>query len=208
MLTNPMTTFLTKMAMAAASGYVTMMNNSGSGAVFYYDKELLEELSISEERYEAMSDQEKEALAREYSVQLQERYIRTAEMLGNDNGYQKLSDSYNKIEEEIEAIYSKADENCKAIWEKNYAGKKQVTENDMCSYYNDAVPVYYKAVTEAMKIRKSRQLPIAKEIDEYVQKLAKSHPREVYAGFYNQGGLCATSYVADAARLMSISDPR
>ena len=208
MLTNPMTAFLTKMAVAAASGYVTMVNNSGAGALYGYDEALFEELGINEKEYENMSEQERQELAAKYSAELQERYIRTAEMLGGDDTYNSLQDKYTSIEKEIEEIYNKADESCKSIWSKKYAGKKQVSESDMCDYYGEAVPVYYKAITEAMKIRKSRQLDIAKKIDNYVQELAKERRGEVYAGFYNQGGLCATSYVGDAARLMSIPDPR
>lgn len=208
MLTNPMTKFLTQMGLAAASGYVTMMNNSGAGAIYGYDKELFEELGITEEAYEKMSETEKEELSKKYAVELQERYIRTAEMLGNDEKYQMLLEEYNEIEKEIEETYNKADENCRAIWKKTNDGKQKASEEDICRYYNDAVPIYYKAVTQAMKLRESRQLNIAKKIDEYVQMLAKERRGEVYAGFYNQAGLCATSYVGDAARLMSISDPR
>lgn len=208
MLTNPMTGFLTKMAVAAASGYVTMMSQPGTGNIYYYDKALLEDLGINEEEYENMSEKEQQELANKYAAELQERYLHTAEVLGNDEKYQKMLDRYNAIEEEIETIYTKADEQCKAIWDKKYGKVKNVSEDDMCNYYSEAVPVYHKAVTEAMKIRKERQLAVAKEIDEYVKKVADSHRGEVYAGFYNQGGLCATSYVGDAARLMSISDPR
>ena len=208
MLTNPMTKFLTQMGLAAASGYVTLMSQPGTGNIYYYDQALLEDLGINEEEYEKMSETEQQELASKYAVELQERYIRTAEMLGNDAKYQGMLEKYNAVEEEIEKIYTKAEEECKIIWQKGYSLKKQPSENDMCSYYGEAVPVYYKAITEAMKIRKSRQLNIAKKIDLYVQELAQKRRGEVYAGFYNQGGLCATSYVADAARLMSIPDPR
>lgn len=208
LMANPMTAFLTKMAVAAASGYVTMVNNSGAGAIYGYDEALFEELGITEDSYNNMSDKEKEALSQKYALELQERYIRTAEMLGNDEKYQNMLDDYNKIESEIEDNYNKAEEKCRAIWDRIRGGKQNTTESDMCNYYNEAVPVYYKAVTEAMKIRKERQLRSAKKIDDYVHMLAKERRGEVYAGFYNQAGLCATSYVADAARLTSISDPR
>ncbi len=208
MLTNPTMQFITQMGVAAASGYVAMMSQPGSGNIYYYDKQLLEELGINEDEYEKMSEKEQQELASKYAVELQERYIRTAEMLGNDTEYQKMLEKYNAVEKEIEDLYTKAEETCENIWQKNYSLKKQPTENDMCSYYGEAVPVYYKAITEAMKLRKSRQLDIAKKIDLYVQELANKRRGEVYAGFYNQGGLCATSYVGDAARLMSIPDPR
>ncbi len=208
MLTNPMTKFLTQMGLAAASGYVTMMSANGTGALYYYDEALLKELGIDSEHYESMSEKEKEELSQKYAVELQERYLRTAEMLGNDERYQQLLEEYNNVEKDIEELYNRAEENCKTIWSKNYANKAKVSEDDMCDYYGEAVPLYYKAITEAMKIRKDRQLTIAKKIDEYVQKLATERRGEVYAGFYNQGGLCATSYVGDAARLMSIPDPR
>lgn len=208
LMTNPTTAFLTNMAIAAASGYVVMMSKPGSGSLYYYDKELLEELGINPEEFDKMSDKEKEELSRKYATEIQERYIRTAEVLANDDGYTERQNKYDAIEKEIEALYDKAESQCKEIWEKTSGSKASASEKEVCSYYNEAVPIYYKAVTEAMKIRKSRQLSIAKEIDEYVQKLAEQHRGEVYAGFYNQGGLCATSYVGDAARLMSIPDPR
>lgn len=203
LLANPTTAFITKMATAAASGYISMFGSSGSGHILYYDEVLLRELGVTDEAYEAMTEAEKEALASKYSAEIQDRYLRTAEMLGNDEGYGKLQNQYGEIESEIEKLYTEAEETCRDLWTKKYAEK-----GDKCGYYRDAVPVYYKAINDAMKIRKSRQLALAKDIDKYVQKLADKHRGEVYAGFYNQAGLCATSYVADAARLLSISDPQ
>lgn len=202
-MANPTVAFMTQMGVAAASGAVSMFASAGSGHILYYDEALLKELGIDENEFEKMSDVEKEKLANKYASELQERYLRTAEMLGSDKNYNDMLEHYNEVERVIEELYTKAEDRCKEIWKSKYAGKE-----DLCGYYRDAVPIYYNAITEAMKIRKTRQLDIAKKIDNYVQKLADSHRGEVYAGFYNQGGVCATSYVGDAARLLSISDPR
>ena len=59
-----------------------------------------------------------------------------------------------------------------------------------------------------MKVRKTEQLAVAKEIDKYVQVLAARYPNEVYAGLYSQASVCAAAYVADAARVTTLSDPR
>lgn len=208
MLANPTTAFMTQMAVAAASGYVVMMGAGQPGSIYALDEQLLADLGISEEQYESMSEAEKEQLARKYATELQDRYIKTAEKLASDAGYTKLMDQYNAIESEIAALYEKAEADCSDLWQQRYGGKESATEADMCNYFKEAVPIQYKAVNEAMKIRKDRQLSVAKQIDEYVQSLAKRYPKEVYAGFFNQGGLCATSYVGDAARLMTVSDPR
>jgi hypothetical protein len=202
-MANPTVAFMTQMGLAAASGAVTMFASAGSGHILYYDEALLKELGIDEKDYENMSEAEKEELARKYSEELKERYLRTAEMLGNDKQYNEMLDQYNEIDNKIEELYTNAENKCKEIWKGKFAAKE-----DLCGYYHEAVPIYYTAVTEAMKMRKAKQLDIAKKIDIYVQKLADSHRGEVYAGFYNQGGVCATSYVGDAARLLSISDPR
>lgn len=201
LLANPTTTFLTQMAVALANGYVTMV--AGNGTIYTLDEQLRKELGITEEQYEAMSEEEQNALARKYAAELEERYLRTAEMLAKDDKYTKLVDEYNAIEDQVRKLQDDAEESCKKIW----ADKYSVT-GDLCAYYRDAVPVYYKAVLQGMDIRKKQQLAVAKKIDERVETLAKMHPTEVFAGFYNQAGLCATTYVSDAALLTSISDPR
>lgn len=208
MLTNPTTTFLTQMVVATASGYVVMMGGNKPGSLYTFDEQLLKEFGITEDQYEAMSEEEQQKLATEYAAELQDRYLRTAEKLASDESYNKLMDQYTTIEGEITKKYDEADSVCREMWQKRYGTKESPSESDMCDYFKNAVPIQYKAVIDAMKIRKTKQLAVAKQIDEYVNKLAKLYPTEVYAGFYNQGGICATAYVSDAARLTSLSDPR
>jgi len=208
MLTNPTTTFLSQMVVASASGYVSMMGKAQGGYLYNFDEQLLNEFGISQEKYDAMSEEEQQELATKYASELQERFLRTAERLSADEGYNKLMSQYSDIESEIERVYAEADSLCQELWKKTGGAKASPSEADMCEYFKQAVPLQYNAVLGAMKVRKTRQLDVAKEIDRYVQTLAKEMPNEVYAGFYNQGGICATSYVGDAMRLTSISDPR
>lgn len=208
MMANPTTAFLVKMTAAMASGYVVMMGAGQSGSVYNYDEQLLKELGITQEQFDAMSEEEQQQIATKYAAELQDRYLTTVEKLAADEGYQKLQKQYAEIEEEIQKVYDEADTACALMWKKKYGAKDNPTENDLCGYFGESVPVQYKAVVQAMKMRKARQLPVAKEMDEYVQKLAKKNPKEVFAGFFNQGGMCATAYVGDAARLTSLSDPR
>lgn len=201
LLANPTTTFLTQMAIASANGYVTMF--AGNNTIYSMDEQLRKDLGITDEQYDAMSEEEQQTLARKYAAELEERYARTVEVLANDEKYTKLMEQYTAIEDEIGKLHSDADEACAKIWKDKYAAS-----GDICSYYRDAVPVYYKAVMQGLEIRKTRQLAVAKQIDARVQTLAKQQPKNVYAGFYNQGGLCATAYVTDAALLTSVNDPR
>ncbi len=201
LLANPTTTFLTQMAIASANGYVTMF--AGNNTIYSMDEQLRKDLGITDEQYDAMSEEEQQALARKYAAELEERYARTVEVLANDEKYTKLMEQYTAIEDEIGKLHSDADEACAKIWKDKYAAS-----GDICSYYRDAVPVYYKAVMQGLEIRKTRQLAVAKQIDTRVQTLAKQQPKNVFAGFYNQGGLCATAYVTDAALLTSVNDPR
>lgn len=200
-LTNPTTSFLTQMTVALASGYVTMV--AGNGHIYALDEQLRKELGITDEEFEAMSEEEQSALARKYAAELEERYLRTAEVLASDEKYTKLLDEYNSIEDQIRNIQNEAGEECSRIWT-----EKHSADNNVCAYYRDAVPIHYKAVLRGMDIRKKQQLVIAKQMDQRVQSLAKTRPSEVFAGFYNQAGLCATTYVSDAALLTTISDPR
>lgn len=208
MLANPTTAFLTQMVAATASGYVVMMGGSKAGNLYNFDEQLLHEFGISPEEYDALDEKEQQELATKYAAELQDRYLRTAEKLAADEGYKALMDKYMSIEEGIQKKYDEADSLCRDLWQNKYGAKANPTEADMCEYFKAAVSTQYKAVLDAMKERKVNQLAVAKQIDEYVQKLAKKYPTEVYAGFYNQGGICATAYVGDAARLTSFSDPR
>lgn len=208
LLANPTTTFLTKMVAATASGYVVMMGAGKEGSIYNLDEQLLKELGISQEQYDAMSEEEQQKLAEKFASDLQDRYLRTAEFLASDKAYNQLMDRYSEVEKEITKKYDETDSVCRDIWQKKYGNKENPTEDDMCEYLRTVTPMQHKTVLEAMKLRKARQLEIAKKIDTYVQELAKLHPGEVFAGFYNQGGICATSYVADAARLTSLSVPR
>lgn len=208
MLTNPTTTFLTQMVVASASGYVVMMGGAKAGSVYNFDEQLLKEFGITQENYDAMSEEEQHELATKYAAELQDRYLTTTERLASDKGYNVLMDQYTAIENEIQKKFEEVDSLCRDIWQKNYGAKEKSSEGDVCEYFKMTLPMQHKAVIDAMKIRKTKQLAIAKQMDEYVQKLATIHPTEIYAGFYNQGGICATSYVSDAARLTALSDPR
>ncbi|MBR4230330.1 MAG: hypothetical protein IKR83_06430 [Bacteroidales bacterium] len=201
LLANPTTTFLTQMTVAMANGYVATMASNGS--IYTLDKQLMDDLGITEEQYNAMSEEEQQALARQYASELEERYRRTAEVLATDDIYIKLMDEYNAVGDKVDGMHKEAEEACARIWTDKYS-----KTNDICAYYREAVPIYYKAVMDGMDMRKKQQLTIAKKADERVQKLAKQHPHEVFSGFYNMGGLCATTYVSDAALLTNIPDPR
>ena len=208
MLANPTTSFLAQMVTATASGYVVMMSSSKEGNVYSLDEQLLKEFGITEEAYEAMSEEEQKELAAKLASDLQDRYLRTAEFLSKDMEYNLMMEKYAMFDKEINKGYDEADSLCRDLWEKNYGKKGKATENDMCSYFGEAVPLQYDAVLKAMKLRKGKQLPMAKEIDAYVQKLAREYPDKVYSCFYNQGGICATAYISDAARLTTMSVPR
>lgn len=201
LMANPTTTYLTQMAIAAANGYASTVASNGS--IYTLDEQLRAELGITEEQYEAMSEEQQQALARQYAEELNKRYARTAEVLAEDKQFIALLDEYNAIEDEIGKLHSDAEEACRAAWT-----EKHSANGDLCAYYRDAVPVYHRAVLQGMDIRKQRQLAVAKRIDERVQTLAKQRPHDVFAGFYNMGGLCATAYVSDAAILTAIPDPR
>ena len=201
LMANPTTTFLTQMTIAAANGYVTMV--ASNGTVYSLDEQMRSELGITEEQYEAMSEEEQQALARRYAEERNQRYARTVEVLAEDKQYNELLDQYNAIEDQIRKLQDDAEAECRQAW-----NDKHAASGDLCAYYRDAVPIYHRAVLGGMDIRKKQQLAVAKKIDERVQTLAKQRPHDVFAGFYNMGGLCATAYVSDAAILTSIPDPR
>ncbi|MBP5526983.1 MAG: hypothetical protein J6X79_00855 [Bacteroidales bacterium] len=207
-LANPTTTFVSKMVVASASGYVVMMGGAKAGSLYNYDEHLFGELGISEEQYNNMSDEDKQELTTKYANELLDRYLRTAERLASDEEYSKLMEQYTALDKEIETKYGEVDSICGDMWQKNYGAKKEPSENDRCAYFQMAAPLQHKVVVDVMKVRKDRQLPIAKKMDARVQELANRYPEEVYVGFYNQGGLCATSYVGDAMRLVNITIPR
>ena len=204
LLANPTTTFLTEMMAAMASGYVTMMAGNGAWNIYTMDEQLRKDLGITEEQFEAMSEEEQAELARKYRAELEVRYATTMEVLAEDSKYNKLTEEYNEIEDQVGKLHSEAEEECSKIWKDKYADQV----GDRCAYYRDAVPVYYKAVTQGMEVRKNKQLAVAKQIDERVKELAKQKPDKVFAGFFNMGGLCATAYVTDASLLTAIPDPR
>ena len=208
LVANPTSKYLAKMTMALASGYVTMMGSGGNGNVYYYDELLLADLGISQEQFDAMSEEEQEKLAQKYADELKNRYVCSTEWLAGNPEYMRMQEQYNETEKQIGKLYSEAETKSSELWKNKYGKQEKATEEDMCSYFKEAVPVLYKAVTQAMQMRRDKQLPVAKQMDEFVQRMAHEHPHEVYAGFFNQGGLCATSYVSDAARLTTFSDPR
>lgn len=201
LLANPTTTYITQMAIAAANGYVATV--AANGSIYTLDEQLRAELGINEEQYESMSEDEQQALARQYAEELNKRYAHTVEVLAEDKQYIELLDQYNAIEDQIHKLQDDAEAECRQAWTDKHAAS-----GNLCDYYRDAVPIYHRAVLQGMDIRKQRQLAVAKRIDERVQALAKQRPHDVFAGFYNMAGLCATAYVADAAILTAIPDPR
>ncbi len=201
MLANPTTTFLAKMAVTLANGYVTMF--AGENTIYALDAQLLDDLGITQEEYDAMTEEEQQALAQRYAAELEERYVRTTNALANDKRYTKMVEEYNTIEDQIRELQTKAEATCHQLW-----SDKHAASGNICDYYRDAVPECYKAVLQGLQMRKETQLDVAKRIDDYVAKLAKEKPHEVFTGFFNYAGLCATAYVTDAALVTSIPDPR
>lgn len=208
MVTNPTTIYLTQLAGAGMGGYATLASQGGYGRYFAFDEQLLKEFGITQEQYDAMSEEDQQALALKYAAEMEDRYYKTIERLAKDDGYQKLMDEYNALESKIEKIYSDADSVCQDRWQKKYGNDAEPNEESMCGYFREMVPVYYQAVVQGMKTRKTEQMALAKRIDAYVQTLAVRYPNEVYAGLYSQQSVCAISYVTDAARVTSMSDPR
>lgn len=201
LLANPTTAFHSQMTIAAANGYVTMVASNGS--IYTLDEQLRDEFGITDEQYAAMSDEEQQALAERYRAELEQRYARTVEILAADDEYNRLVDEYNAIDDQVRKLQSDAENECRKIW-----ADKHAASGDLCAYYRDAVPVCYHAVMQGLDMRKNKQLAVAKRVDEHVQKLAQKRPHEVFAGFFNMAGLCATAYVTDAALVTSIPDPR
>ena len=208
MLANPTTNYMAQLAVAGVSGYASMASQSAYGGYVDFDEQLLKEFGITKEQYDAMSEDQQQELALKYAGEMQDRYYKTLERLGKDEEYNRLIEQYNNIEARIDKMYSDADSICNAMWQSKYGSKANPSEDDMCTYYQQATTSYCQTVVNVMRIRKSEQLVLAKQIDSYVQKLALRYPNEVYSGLYSQSSICAASYVADAARVTSLPDPR
>ena len=202
MMTNPTTLYLTQLSAAGMGGYAAMA--SQYGRYYDFDDQLLDEFGISREQYDAMSEQEQKELAMKYAAEMEDRYYKTIERLGNDEGYNELIVKYNESEDLINRLYSEADSVCRALWNKKFDGKDNVSDDDRCGYFRQVVPDYYQTVVKAMRIRKTTQLLQAQQIDEYVKALSKRYPNEIYAGLYSQSAICATAYVTDAARITAV----
>ena len=202
MMTNPTTLYLTQLTAAGMGGYAAIA--SQYGRYYDFDDQLLKEFGVTREQYDAMSEQEQKDFALKYAAEMEDRYYKTIERLGSDEGYKKLMEKYNETEDQINKLYSDADSICRAIWSKKFDGKDNVSDDDRCGYFRQVMPDYYQTVVKAMRLRKTTQLSQAMQIDEYVQTLAKRDPNEVYAGLYSQSAICATAYVTDAARITTV----
>ena len=205
LLANPTTAFLAKLTVSGIGGYASL--SSGKG---YYDfnEQLLQDLGVSQEQFDAMTEEEQAELARKYAAELEQRYYKTMERLGKDDTYNKMLDKYNALEQKISRLFSDADSVCQAVMEKTGIDGAGVSEEKMCNYYRSVVPDYYMTTIKALNIRKTEQLAVAKHIDEYVKTLADQYPKEIYSGLYSQAAICATSYVTDAARITTLPGPK
>ena len=207
-MTNPTAAFLAKIAASPAMGYAQMLDKSETGMLFYMDKVMLEEFGIESKDYAAMSEKERKELATKHADEIQERYLRTVETIGNDVYYTELFNKYSNLDKEIESMLEEAYGKCKSMGEKLSSNMKSISEKDLCEYYRTAAPICHKAVAAAMELRVTQQLPIAQELDTYIQKLAEEHRGEVYAAFFDYSGLCVSAYAKDASRLADIPEPR
>ena len=208
MLANPTTTYLAQLAAAGAGSYATLAAQNGYGRYFAFDEQLLKEFGITQEQYDAMSEEQQQELALKYAAEMEDRYYKTIERLASDEKYQKMIEQYNNIEDQINKIYNDADSVCRDSWQNKFGSKPNPTEDDMCNYYRQNIQTYYNAILKGIRIRKTEQMAVAKQIDTYVQSLAKLYPNEIYSGLYSQQSVCATSYVSDASRVTTMSDPR
>ncbi len=206
MLTNPTTAFLAKNTVVSLGGYSATLAN-GDTRYFELNEQILSEIGITQEQFDAMSEEEQQEISRKYADELEKRYYKTMERLGRDEEYNRLFEEYNKFEDEIVKIYNRSDSLCRDIWKTKFSNKSNPSEEDVCAFYRAAMPIHYKAVLDAMELRKNKQLAVAIEIDNYVEQLAEKHPEEVYAGLYNQALLCASAYSSEAFRVTTLTLP-
>lgn len=187
--------------------YVAMMKEYPSAGMYSFDKVLLDRLGIEPEAYQNMSPKERMEINEKYADQLSEFYLRTLEQLSADEEYNTLLKQYEACSEKIESAYRNVDEACNKEWKEKYARKKKLAPADLEAYYNTAVSLVYDAVVSAMDRRKKEQLDLAEQLDSYLQERF-SGTDEAFFGFFNYSAHCAVQYVADAGRVLAISDPR
>ena len=73
MLTNPTTAFLAKNTVVSLGGYSATLAN-GDTRYFELNEQILSEIGITQEQFDAMSEEEQQEISRKYADELEKRY--------------------------------------------------------------------------------------------------------------------------------------
>lgn len=213
---SPVTRYLTSIYSLSAQATALAYQDADTAAYQEYMKENVKAATgltdADLKAMESMSDEEQEAFL---TAKMQNRdataaVVQRAEALSKYSGAtEKLMDKYQDANDRVDKILDADAKAAKEIYDAKYAKKLEGLESSsskyktlMAQYCAEVAPAHVEAVRKAMGVRLSEQLPIAQQIDEINDGIAKNHPEENLL-FPKYCQLTALAYFAEAA---SVSD--
>ena len=172
-----------------------------------YANDMLREAGVNYtvDQLENLSDAEREEVSQKVAASMMAKSVSTASATYNTPAGRKYTDllgQFNEVNSSIEKIFDDANAQCEQLWNTKFASKG---ESGLPSYWAMAVSIQYNALQKAMDMRKSKQMPLAQQVDEAAKALDKEQGSNVSSQCY--AALCAAAYLADAYKIIGIYQP-
>ncbi|MBP5535755.1 MAG: hypothetical protein J6X62_03090 [Bacteroidales bacterium] len=204
LLMNPVTKYLTTLniRIVDVASNVTNLNDEESKAVAdAIDKGFQDTYGVTPEQWEQMTDEQRQALVYEAALK--------QSMATSGKTTSQAYNDYFAAEDKIAGILSAAEEACRKIWQDKYAAKLTANnyEELVGQYYVEAVPVHYKALQEAMQVRKTEQLDAAKRLDAENASQASKSGNQSLASVSRYAQAVALAYLSDGNKIVTCYRP-
>lgn len=121
--------------------------------------------------------------------------------------WSEVHERYEAVSSEIDSLYGVVSEQCEALWEKKYASRGA---SGYEAYMKEATAMQLGMVQTAMRLRQTKQLPIAKELNAIGKSFAKKFPTGDVSAMSvraNYEVACAIAYLNEGLKVTDTYKP-
>lgn len=170
-------------------------------------------INYTTDQLENLSEAEQEVVARQMQAYQYNYMMAKAEesskLFETPEGkrWNEIHDLYEAVSSEIDSLYDVVSEQCRALWEAKYAARGT---NGYEAYMKEAAAMHLNMVKTAMNMRQTKQMPIAKQLNEVGRSFAKKFPAGASSAIVvrtNYEVACAVAYLNEGMKVIDTYKP-